>query len=66
MGDGLRFDYYYGIEAEQFSFYLQAGKLVELAFHVTDFDERLRGNRCSEFICQCHDDGIFHRLCLGF
>ena len=21
MGDGLRFDYYYGIEAEQFSFY---------------------------------------------
>lgn len=35
MGDGLRFDYYYGVEAEQFSFYRVPRLLIK--------DERFKG-----------------------
>lgn len=45
MGDTINFDYYYGIEAEQFSFYRVPRLLIK--------DERFKGLSSDAHYAQC-------------
>ena len=57
MGEGFKFDYYYGMEAEQFSFYRVPRLLIK--------DKRLhvRGRMERKGDCVIH---AAHRICLEF